>query len=183
MALNRRKFFQYGITGGICLALGGLGLSMQSTKMQPVSTPLHTFSPREYSVLVAIADRMLPENRNFPAASSLSVASKVDQMLGQAHPGLQAELKLLLRLIENAAAGLLLSGAFKPFSQCTAAEQNEILACWRTSRLTFRRSAIVSLNRLCGAAYYADPATHKLVGYGGPPKEVLQVQKAMKELQ
>ena len=183
MSFSRRKLFQYGFGGSLMLALGGIGLSLQSTLLQQPPSPLSVLSQREYSIIYALANRFLPENGRFPAAHKLKVAWNFDQTLATAHPSLQTEIKLLLALIENGAAGLLLSGNHRPFTQCSAAEQDAILEAWRTSSLAFRRSAILSINRLCGAIYYSSPESFELVGYGGPPRHLILAQSTMSDIQ
>ena len=49
--------------------------------------PLSCLSLEEYSILVAIADCLLPSNPPFPAASELKVAFHIDTLLTTVHSG------------------------------------------------------------------------------------------------
>ena len=135
---------------------------------------LSVFSAREYSILTAIISRLLPSNGVYPDPIELEVAEKIDTLMSRAHPGTAQEIKLVLRLIENAAAGLLFDGNPRPFTQCTPEKQDQILEAWRTSRLSVRRGAFKAINSLCAGTYYADPRTHRFLGYNGPPAGLLE---------
>jgi hypothetical protein len=177
--LNRRNLLKYGLLGSGLLAIGGLGL--QSTKLMKASQPLLVLSTVEFSILFAVANRLLPQNGGFPAASDLHIAERVDHILSKAHPDVQSEIKQVLHLIENALVGTILGGHIRPFSQCSSKTQDQILEQWKLSSLSLRRTAFKALNGLCGATYYADSKTYALLGYDGPPEHLLNLVRAAGE--
>ena len=176
--LTRRMMLKYGFFGAGILAAGGIGLSLQSTKMIQASTSLQVLTETEFSILHAICERLLPQNGNFPAASELQIAEQIDSILNTADTFVQSEMKQVLQLIENALLGTLFDGHYKTFTQSTPEEQDKLLLSWQHSSLSLRRSAFKALNSLCGAAYYANPKTYSLVGYDGPPEHILALVRA-----
>ena len=170
--LSRRLFLKYGFLGTTALAAGTITLGMQSTRVSEPPEPLGCLSIEEYSILVAIADCLLPSNPPFPAASELRVALHIDTLLTTVHSGNATEIKLLLALFENAASNMMFDQHWRPFTQSTTKQQFSLLDSWRTSQLSFRRTAFRALSGLCGAAYYAQPKAYQLVGYNGPPQSL-----------
>jgi len=173
MRTSRRRFLQVSLASAGVLALGGLGLSWQATVMRTPSQPLRALSPRGYSVLAAVADRVCPGGDGLPSASEIDVASLVDGLLATMHPGDVGELETALALLENAVAGLVFDGNPRPFSASPPAVQDAVLSAWRTSRLSVRRQVFGALRGLISSAYHAHPDTYAGVGYPGPPPGLL----------
>lgn len=170
MSVSRRTLLKYGLAGTALLAAGGVGLALRGTHLRAPSRELAVLSPQEYSILAAVADRICPENGNFPAASTIGVAEDLDELLRISDPAVGEELGLVLRLVENALPGLLLDGRFTTFTGSDPALQDRILEGMRTSRILARRTMFKALNGLVGATYYGNPAVWPAVGYGGPPR-------------
>ena len=181
MSLSRRSILKYGLGGAVALMVGGTGLAFQSTKMIEPAIPLKSLSQREFSVLHAVAEVMLPKQGRFPAASELQVAEQVDELLSGMHPGIVAELRQALLLVENALASAVFDQHFRPFTQQPLEVQHEILESWRQSRLALRRTVFQALNGICAGVYYASPVIFSAVGYGGPPQVILQLREALEQ--
>jgi len=169
MAPTRRRLLQIGAVSGVAVALGGVGLALQAGTTHAPNGPLRAVDAREYSVLWAFAERIAPKNPPFPAAHEVDVAGKVDALLAMMDPASTAEVRLLLRLLDNALAGLLLDGRFRTFTACSEDEQDRILEGWRTSRLAARRMGFTALRKLVAGAYYGSPELYPILGYAGPP--------------
>ena len=167
MKLNRRRFVKYGFGGFLLLTAGGVGLSLQKTKIVSSQQPLKVLSEREFSILYAFANAILPNTKDFPMAQTLQVAEGVDSVLYRSDQEVQLEFKQVLMLLENAFANFVLNFNTKPFTQCTVEEQVNILESWRTSSIKTQRIAFKALNGLCCGSYFASEKTHSLVGYGG----------------
>lgn len=167
MALSRRSFLGLGLGGAAVLAVAGLGLL--PTTMRAPATPLRVLSPRAFSVLAAVADRICPGGGAFPPASALQVAEKIDALLAISDPSMGAELGQGLLLLDNALAGLLLDGRPTTFSGASAEAQDATLAAWATSSLALRRKVYKALRGLVAGTYYSDPRVYAAVGYPGPP--------------
>lgn len=169
MPISRRSILRFGLGGAALLALGGVGLSLQPTRMRTPRRKLQVLDETTYSILAAIADRISPAGDGFPASTELEVPEKIDALLARSHPAVGAEVKSVLQLIENGAAGLLFDGHPRPFTARTPAEQDATLQAWRSSRLHLRRTAFKAVHGLCTAAYFASPEVYARVGYPGPP--------------
>lgn len=169
--LGRRSFLKKGIVGGVLLVAGG-GLWLGTRRTPPIAAagaPFQVFSPEEAAVLLAVADRLVPERRGFPRPVELRLPEKIDGIAAMAHPANQADLRRLVRLFESALGGFLLDGQPRLFTALSPAGQDRRLAAWARSRIALRRTGYRALRRLVYAAYYSSPETWAAVGYPGPP--------------
>jgi hypothetical protein len=169
---SRRSFLQRGLVGAALLALGGgTWLATRKTRLPPdVGGPFQHLAPEEAAVLLAVADRLVPERPGFPRPRELGLAAKMDAVVGMAHPSAREELRRLVRLFESAAVGLALDGQPRLFTGSSPAQQDRRLAAWARSRVALRRTGYRALKRLVYASYYASPGTWAAVGYPGPPE-------------
>jgi hypothetical protein len=120
---------------------------------------------RRFAVLAAIAARTV----RAPGADPAEIAHTVDAHLQTGVAEERADLLQLLSLFENALAGALLDGRFRPFTRLSGEAQDRVLATWRGSRIAVRRVGYQALKKLTCAAHYASLATWPSVGYPGPP--------------
>ena len=169
MKWSRRRLIKTGLGGSLLLSIGGIGLSAQSTRIREPTTPLQALDPVGYSIMAAVADRIVPNGAQYPSASDVGVAEKIDALLATMHPGVGEELQEALKLIENATVGLLLDGRTTPFTASTPEVQDETLHSWQHSRIPVRKTAYRALQKLCTSVYWSDPQTFALCGYPGPP--------------
>ncbi len=168
---GRRDFLKKGLLGGLILAVGGgTWLFTRRTRAQrALEGPFQVLSPEEATVMLAVANRLVPERVGFPRPLEVGVPRKVDAILSMSHPATQKEARQLVRLFENALAGMVFEGQLRTFSSSSPEEQDERLRGWATSRITLRRSGYRALKRLVYSAYYSSPETWPAVGYAGPP--------------
>lgn len=168
---GRRSFVVKGLVGTVLLAFGGgTWLATRRTRpAEPAAGLLRVFSREEAAVLLAVADRLVPEQPGFPRPRALRLASRMDGVAAKADPATQRDLRRLVRLFESAGAGLLLDGAPRLFTTSSPPQQDRRLAAWRDSRIAVRRTGYRALKRLVYAAYYGSPETWAVVGYPGPP--------------
>jgi hypothetical protein len=168
---GRRDFIKKGLLGGLILAVGGgTWLFTRRTRAQrSLEGPFQVLSVEEATVVLAVANRLIPERVGFPRPLDVGVPRKVDAILAMAHPATQKEARQLVRLFENALTGLVFEAQLRTFTSSSPEEQDERLRGWATSRITLRRTGYRALKRLVYAAYYASPETWPVVGYAGPP--------------
>ncbi len=168
---SRRSFLKKGLFGGLLLSLGGAGfLLSRGTRLVPLPKGgLQVFDPIEYSVLQAIAARLIPQGGGFPSVEQVGVALNADRVLVRVAPGARQEVKQLLKLFENALAGFLFGARTQPFTQLDPEAQDEVLREWQDSRLEIRRTGFQALRTLASAAYFGSPLTWPAVHYPGPP--------------
>ncbi|GEM_PF-759480 len=166
---TRRRLFQFVAAGGLAAALGGVGVGLQGTAMREPAGPLRCLSPRAFSILAALADRICPQGDGFPAASELKVAEGVDDLMSRVHPGDVADLETALLFFENALSGLLFDGRPTPFSACDAATQDAAIDAFRSSAVGARRQVFKATYGLIAGAYWANSTLHTKIGYSGQP--------------
>lgn len=169
MKITRRGMLKATLGGVVLLGTGGVLLSLRGTVLRTPRGPLEVLDPESFSVLAAVADQMGPAGEGWPSAWEVGVPEDVDALLAVMHPGDAADVISALKLLENAAAGLVLDGRTQTFTASSTEEQGHILDTWRRSDITLRRTAFRALHKLCNAAYYANPATYAMSGYPGPP--------------
>ncbi len=172
---TRRGFLVKGITGAALLAVGG-GTFLATRKTRPLppaaGSQYQVFSPEEAAVLLAVANRFIPERKGFPRPSDIGLPLRMDRVAAMADHATQTDLRRLVRLFESALAGLVLDGQPQLFTESPPERQDRRLAAWAGSRLPLRRTGFRALKRLVYASYYASPETWSAIGYPGPPLRV-----------
>ena len=202
--LSRRSLFKKTLGGAALLAAAGaVPLALRKTQLRevPAGRTLLFFSPAEYSIMAAIAERVLAESvppalaafppggsaevpaalaqelAALPAAPSpaqLDVAGHIDAFLAPSDPAVASDFKQLLALFDNALFSLLGGGPPRPFTRMSEEDQDRHLARWAHSRLSVQRSGYQALKRLSGAIYFGSPETFASLGYPGPPYEMVR---------
>jgi hypothetical protein len=170
---TRRSLIKKGIFGGAILAIGGgtTFLLLRSGRDEAApSEGLLLLSEHEYSVIDAVAHRMIGKAAGFPDVDEVRVAFRLDRLLARTDNTTQMEIRQLLNLFENAFTSFIFGWRTKPFTALSGEEQDRVLLEWRNSRIDLRRTGFIALRTLVMAAYYADPRTWLAVGYSGPPR-------------
>jgi len=166
---TRRRFLTYGFGGVALLALPAIGLSLRKSVLVPPKAELLTFSERQYSTLVAVADTLCPGDGDLPSAQDVDVAGQLDVLFSRCHPGVGSDIAAALDLMENALAGALLDQRFQTFTACTASVRAQVLLDWSLSAITLRRAVFKALRGFVMAAYWGSPGTWPAIGYAGMP--------------
>ncbi len=169
--LPRRGFLKVGLLGTAAVAVGGVGLALRGSLLREgPAAGLKCLTLREYSILAAVGDAILPAaGEGAPSASEIEVARVADDVLSQVPEEDQKQIKLLLGIFDNALVSFLFDGRMTPFTKLSVEDQQKALLAWGNSRVQFRRTAFQALKGLVGAFYYGDQRTWKRIGYGGPP--------------
>ncbi|MFZ5470182.1 MAG: gluconate 2-dehydrogenase subunit 3 family protein [Myxococcota bacterium] len=169
---SRRSFLRRGLVGGALLALGGGGfLASRRTALVPLPVEgLLVLDATEYAVVHALATRFIVPQEGWPTIADVGVPLAVDRLLALAPTDARAELRQLLGLFENALPNFLFGARTRPFTQMAAEEQDQVLAEWRDSAVTLRRTGFTALRSLVLAGYYGSSKVHQAVGYPGPPQ-------------
>lgn len=189
MAETRRGLFKKTLAGAALLAVAGaIPVALRRTRVGVTPEGLRFFTPEEHAIWTAMAARILAldatassrdpaqEGTAAPAPSpaGIDVAGKSDAFLAPLPEGDRKDLKRLLALFESALFSVLSGGPARPFTAMQAAEQDEHLRGWQTSRLALKRTGFQAMKRLCCAVYFSDPRTFASVGYPGPPVELVK---------
>jgi choline dehydrogenase-like flavoprotein len=140
-------------------------------------------SGRQRAVLHAVCDTLLPsiprpdDPARYHATGAIAAGTpaRVEQMLGLlANPHDRARLKLLLAVLDSAAANLVAGGGFRSFAGMDAAARERVLTGLAHSSITLRRAGFQALKRLCQVGYFCFPPPEgrhpawEAVGYPGP---------------
>ena len=188
---TRRALIQKTLWGALLLAAAGaMPLALRKTRVRETRSPLQFFTPAEYSIWAAVADRILAaeataasrdplqeepqRDLRAPSAAELDIAGKADAFLAPLPKNDAEDLKQLLALFDNALFSFANGGPPRPFTQMSAEEQDAQLRDWQTSRLAIKRTGFQAMKRLCCALYFSAPETYASVGYLGPPVDLVK---------
>lgn len=163
--MQRRAFIKRALLGSSVVLLGGgTFLALQSGKTTTPKQALLTLSPAAFSVLVAVAARVLDgTNGNVEI-----VPYKVDDALRQTSPEARRDFGRVLLLLENGLVGALTRHKTAPFTTLSPEEQDQALYTWRNSAVPELRGAYNAMRKLCIGAFYSAPENNAGVGYAGP---------------
>ena len=200
---SRRGLLKKTLGGAALLAVAGaVPVALRQTALRPLpARGLQFFTPAEYAVVAAFAERVLAETvpealaaappggapvlpaavaaaiagqPKAPLPAEVDVAGKLDAFLAPLAPAPAKELKQLLALLDNGLFSLLGGGPATNFTRMSAAQQDAHLARWAHSRLAVQRTGYQALKRLSAAVYFGSPETFASVGYPGPPVELVR---------
>ncbi|HUJ24694.1 MAG TPA: gluconate 2-dehydrogenase subunit 3 family protein [Myxococcales bacterium] len=170
MTGSRRGLLKKTLGGAVLLAAAGaVPLALRRTRPRAAAAPLQFFTPAEYSIFAAVADRVLTD-----AEPRVGVAERADAFLAPLPPADARDFRRLLALFDNALYGFLRGGPPRPFTQMSPDDQDDQLARWQTSRFPIERTGYQAMKRLAAAMYFSDPRTYAGVGYPGPPYELIK---------
>jgi len=179
MAETRRGLLKKSLGGAALLAAAGaVPVALRRTRLREVPTgqTLRFFTPAEYSIWAAVADRVLAEEKpsGGPTPAQIDVAARADAFLAPLPETDRKDLKQLLALFDNALFSALQGGPPRPFTAMSPEEQDAHLRRWQTSRFALQRTGYQAMKRLCCALFFSAPETYASVGYPGPPYELVK---------
>jgi hypothetical protein len=168
--LSRRTLLKTGLIGATLVAAGSVALALQKPRSPAAARKFSVLSDDEAGVLDALAERLCPAHGpGAPGAAATGVVPYIDGMLSYADAEAQKGFKLALLMFDNALTGALFGERARPFSQLAPAEQDRVLASWKSSSVPFRRTLYRGLSFLVLSVYWSMPETWPRIGYGGPP--------------
>jgi hypothetical protein len=168
---SRRNLLRGGLGGAVLLGLGGVGISLQGTRLGAApAEPLRVLTREEHAIVAAVAARICPQpGPDVPGADAIGVGLMADRLLEKAHPGTVGEVKSVLALFESPLVGAVFLERARPFTQLDPETQDAVLYAWRDSSVALRRTVFRALSSLVTALYFGDPRTWPGIGYPGPP--------------
>lgn len=176
--LSRRSFLRSGLIGVGVIALAGVGIGLQRTKLLAIPKDgLRVLTPEQYAILSAVAARCCPPASSEPgkpavlgaSADGIDVALLADRLLQYADDDAKAGMGMALNVLESGVAGALFGERTTPFTQLSTQDQDRVLYAFETSKVGLRRTIYRTLSGLSGFLYYGDPRAWPSVGYPGPP--------------
>jgi hypothetical protein len=171
--LTRRRFIAAGIAGGALLGVAWWLRRRGPTLGDPRFATLSALDAEAPVVIAAIAsvllDGALPADTAVRAVAIDETVAGVARAIAGLPPSAQKELGELFTLLGLAPARVALARVTPAWSDASPAEVGAFLERWRTSSLTLLRSAYDALHQLVFAAWYGNPRSWPMIGYGGPP--------------
>ena len=166
--MRRRGLLGLGLLGGAVLAVGG-GAVLLSGQAAWLEGRLQTPGRSVFrAVGRAVLDGSLPSDPIVQALALDDQLGRLDATLRALPPTTQKEIDLLLTLLASAPGRRVLGGLATPWDHASVAELQEALQGMRASALMVRRQAYHALRDLTHAAFFADSAQWRLLGYPGP---------------
>ena len=166
--MQRRSLLKLGLVSGAVLALAGGAAVLLRPGLEQGRL---SASAREVfaSLGRAILQGTLPAEPPARAQAVEGMVERVDVLLQNLPPHVQAELSQLLGLLCTAPGRLRLAGLVPAWADASEAQVQAALEGMRQSGLALRQQAYLGLHEIVGGAYFSDESTWASVGYPGPP--------------
>lgn len=166
MPYARRDFLKLGAIGVLATGLPTGCAGYQTYLKEGDKQRLKFLSVKDYAILLAAADVLLPATGGFPPHRELGTVLAVDEELSKWENVRSKDVPVLLRLIEH---GTLLFGfSLSRFTRLTPEDKAAYLGGWGESSLNAKRAGFVALKGLLGFYYFAHPQVWPHIGYDGP---------------
>jgi hypothetical protein len=148
----------------VAVAGGGtLGLRRGDPLPKPTG-PLYVLDETSFGVLALVGARVV----SAPDDDPISIAHRADASLRYVSEDAQADLRMVLKLLENGLAGILTRGSAACFSELSPEGKDRAIERWMSSPVPLLRGAANSLRQLCLGAHYSPLAYAQSTGYPGP---------------
>lgn len=167
--MRRRSFLKTSLVGGAVLVGGSGAIALWPSELREAPEGLRALSHEEYSVLAAVAARICPGDEDAPSADDTRVAELLDAELPFHDRDVIEEIKQLLGIFESGLFGAVFGEHVRPFTRLAPEDQDAVLAEWRDSAVTIRRTGFEVLHGLITATHFGQSATWTRTGYPGPP--------------
>jgi hypothetical protein len=166
-SLPRREFLKLGLAGSVAAILPA-GCSSYRENVKPEEEEqLQFLSVKDYAILLAAADAILPNAHGYPSHRDLGTVNKLDEELAKWEPVRSKDIPVLLRLIEH---GTLIFGySLSRFTKLSLEDRRDYLVHgWGESSLNLKRAGFVAVKGLLAFYYFSDPQVWPKLGYDGP---------------
>lgn len=167
---SRRQFLKQTAFGVIALSTSRFIPAAAPDILLPptIESQLKFFSPKEYLIIQAVAERMVGKlDDKTPDASQVGVALRADEFLSGAHPEIQEQFHQLLTVFNAPVFTFLFDFRFSSFINMMPEDQDSYLEDWMTSVLGFRRTGFQALKRTTLSMFYTDSQSWKEIGFEG----------------
>jgi hypothetical protein len=167
---TRRRFLKESLFGVAFMSAARFAPAemLVARELSQVPKNLAFFSPREYLIFEAVAERIIGlPSPGQPSVQDVGVASRADQFLSGADPEVQDQLHQLFTVFNAAFFTFLFDFRLTSFVNMSATNKDSYIVDWMTSKLGFRRTAFQALKRLSLSMFYTDSRSWKEIGYEG----------------
>lgn len=169
-SVSRRKFLKETFLGVACLSVAKVVPSgvLPASDLERVPRNLVYFSPKEFLIFEAAADRLIGSpSAGQPGSIEIGVATRADQFLGGADPEVQEQFHQLLTVFNAPLFTFLFDFRFSSFLAMSPEDKDSYLEDWMTSSLGVRRTGFQALKRICMSMFYTHSGSWKEIGYDG----------------
>lgn len=162
--MDRRTFL--GATAGGAAALALASLLPAGCGGYPAVANLRTFTAKEFAVLQALVDTVVPAGGGNVSAREIDVAGYLDDAFHALPALMRKQLKQALLLLEY--GGLWYGPERRRLTRMSAAARETYVGGWLDSPAPFRRQVGQTFRRAIINAYYSDERAWRAIGYDGP---------------
>jgi len=168
--IPRRRFLKQTTLGVLALSAARALPSSSLLPQVDDRTPkdLLYFSPKEYLIFEAVAERIIgPSRPDGASAGDNAVAQRADQFLATADPEIQDQFHQLLTVFNAPFFTFLFDLRFSSFLKMSPEDKDSYLEDWMTSNLAMRRTGFQALKRISLSMFYTDSRSWSEIGYEG----------------
>ena len=167
MTVNRRNVL-LGVLGATTFAAavaGGAKVWLDAGYPDPGANPPLALSPKEWAVVKALVEAVLPGDEKLPPGQELGIHRRIDLEAWAMGPTLRAELQAVLQVLEHAP---LLLGRPNRFSALVAPLRVELMADILDHGPDLAVDAVITCTRMVHLIAYGNPELWLFIGYDGP---------------
>ena len=163
---SRRTFLKETLSGVVFLSVANLiPGNLLGNNQDQVPKDLLYFSPKEYLIFEAMAERMIgPATAGQVRTKDINIAMRADEFLAGADPEVQDQLHQLFSVFNAPLFTFLFDFRTSSFLNMSLADKDSYLEDWMTSVLGFRRTGFQALKRVSMSMFYTDSSRWKEIG-------------------
>jgi hypothetical protein len=183
--LPRRRFLKLGVLGGSTLiAASQIGCTKKDTSVDAIKhEKLLVLDHKDASIIVAIAQAILPSENTFPSAGQAVLVERIDEELFFVSQSIQDDFKLALSVVNT------MPVLYGYFSFYTNLSKSDRLLCFQElqhTRFDSIRAASNAARMIINLVYFSHPSTWDLIGYDGAfakiPEQMSEQRNYYKQL-
>ena len=166
MPLSRRRWIQVGVGGSVLLAAGGsVGAWLSSGYgLRGDEAPI-ALSVKEFCVLRAIVEVMVPGGGSLPRGVDVGVPQKIDEQIWAAGETTQSDFAAALQLVEHSP---LLHGHASRFTRLSLSDRADVLKGLMGSSVGVFAAVANGIRTAVFTIYYSLEPTWNAIEYDGP---------------
>lgn len=173
---SRRGFLQLGLMGTATLALGSTVATLTGcTSKMEENSDYKFLTPTDREFFAALIPIVL--NKGFPAKMDYDAAIRrtllaLDDLIYTLQYHNQFQMRLLFNVLAVAPIRIAAGAAWASWQDMSPKQVDDFLISWRDSMIPIKRMGYVSLSKLIGISWYAQPEAYASSGYPGPPTKI-----------
>lgn len=164
--LPRRRFLKLSVlSGSTLIAASQIGCSTQDTSIDYLKqSKLLVLDNKEASIIMSIAEAILPSKSTLPSAEQALVVERIDEELFFVSQSIQDDFKLALNVVNTMPV---LYGYFSFFTNLSKEDRLVCFQKLQNTRFDSIRAASNAARMLINLVYFSHPSTWNSIGYDG----------------